>query len=136
VKQSRFRDFESARQFARSLGLRGSLAWQDYAKGLITNLPQRPEDIPSSPKNFYVKYWQGWGDWLGTGNFAPSDKPLNSFFEARSFARTLGFRTYDQWMSWSRVRGNRPIGLPSNPASTYRNQGWISWSDFLQAPQP
>ena len=132
LKPSRFRDFESARQFAQSLRLSGSLAWQDYAKGLVKDKSPLPSDIPASPRNVYAALWKGWGDWLGTGNFAPSDKPLRSFSEARAFARTLGFRTYDEWMSWSRVHGNRPIDLPSNPATTYRDQGWISWPDFLQ----
>jgi superfamily II DNA or RNA helicase len=133
-KPSRFRNFESARQFAQNLKLSGSLAWQDYAKGLVKDKPSLPNDIPASPRNVYATHWKGWGDWLGTGNFAPSDKPLRSFSAAREFARTLGFRTYEEWMSWSRVPAKRPIDLPSNPATTYRGRGWISWTDFLQPP--
>ena len=136
TRKSRFRDFESARQFARSLRLSGSLAWQEYAKGTLKDTPPLPEDIPASPRNVYAKFWEGWGDWLGTGNFAPFEKPLRSFEQARIFARTLGFRTYEQWMAWSRVPGNRPIDIPSNPATTYRHQGWISWPDFLHPPAP
>jgi superfamily II DNA or RNA helicase len=134
VGPSRFRDFESAREFAHSLNLKGSLAWQEYAKGLLPDKPPQPRDIPSSPRNVYQSQWKGWGDWLGTGNIAPSEKPLRPFEKAREFARTLGFRTYEQWMAWSRTPGKRPIDIPSNPATTYRTQGWINWPDFLQPP--
>ncbi|HUG13151.1 MAG TPA: helicase-related protein [Opitutaceae bacterium] len=133
-KPSRFRDFESARQFAKNLRLRGSLEWQDYAKGLVADRVPLPADIPASPRNVYATHWKGWGDWLGTGNFAPSDKKIRPFEEARVFARTLGFRSYDEWHAWSRIPGNRPIDLPSNPATTYRDRGWISWPDFLHPP--
>jgi hypothetical protein len=47
-----FRDFESAREFARSLELKGSTEWWTYCDS-----GNKPEDIPSSPWNVY-KEWK------------------------------------------------------------------------------
>ena len=60
------RDFESARAFARSLGLRSSSEWDKYHAKKIPGLPERPLDIPSKPGKVYAdKGWAGWDDWLG-----------------------------------------------------------------------
>jgi superfamily II DNA or RNA helicase len=60
------RDFESARAFARSLGLRSSSEWDKYHAKKIPGLPECPNDIPSKPRKVYAdKGWAGWDDWLG-----------------------------------------------------------------------
>ena len=61
-----FRDFESAREFARTLGLKGTKEWQEYCtlNTLPTNSSSRPDYV------YKKKGWISWGDFLGTGNVA------------------------------------------------------------------
>ena len=35
-----------------------------------------------------------------------------------------------EWKAWSKS-GQRPANIPSLPSSTYRDDGWISWPDWL-----
>ncbi len=59
-----YRSFEEARDFARSLKLKGQRAWRSYCKS-----GQKPDDIPSDPNHVYKNMgWNGYGDWLGTYN--------------------------------------------------------------------
>lgn len=132
-RPSRMRDFEAAREFARSLRLESSTQWYAYLNKQRPDNPELPSDVPRSPHNVYAGQWRGWGDWLGTGNVAPFEKKFRLFEEARVFARTLGLRTGEDWQNWSAVPGNRPPDIPSRPESTYR-QHWISWADFLRPP--
>jgi hypothetical protein len=53
-----------ARAFARDLNLRSYAEWREFTKS-----GDLPEDIPVSPEGVYKdKGWEGYGDWLGTGN--------------------------------------------------------------------
>ena len=61
----RFRSFEEAREFVRSLGLQDYEEWCDYRKS-----GDRPPDIPAAPDTAYGDKWRGYGDWLGTGRVA------------------------------------------------------------------
>ena len=47
-----FRDFESAREFARKLNLKSRTEWKEYCK-----LNNKPDDIPAAPWNTY-KEWK------------------------------------------------------------------------------
>ncbi len=126
-----YRDFESARALVQALNLGGSLNWPRYVRGEFTDKPPKPADIPASPRNVYKTEWQGWGDWLGTGNIAPVARQFRPFAEARAFARTLGLAGNDAWRKW--WQSNRPADLPSNPAATYAKDGFTTWSGFLHA---
>jgi superfamily II DNA or RNA helicase len=58
-----FRQFDAAREFARSLSLSGKQEWAEFASS-----GNRPIDVPSTPEVIYRnKGWAGWSDWLGTG---------------------------------------------------------------------
>jgi superfamily II DNA or RNA helicase len=133
-KSGRFREFKSAREFAHSLNLQGSLEWPRYLRGDFPDKPVLPADIPRNPRNVYSIEWRGWGDWLGTGNLAPFQRSFLPFGEARAFARQLELKSGAAWVEWCRVRGNPPSDIPRNPAAVYKTQGWISWRDFLQPP--
>ena len=53
----KFRSFEKAREFARTLGLNGQKEWENFCK-----LGKRSSDIPSNPQITYKnKGWKGWG---------------------------------------------------------------------------
>lgn len=67
--RGKYRTFEQARAFARSLNLNGLREWKDY-----TRSGKCPLDIPHRPDIVYGKgkrkeYWLSWKDFLGNGDF-------------------------------------------------------------------
>lgn len=57
----KYRSFESARDFAKSLDLTGQLAWREYCKSGAL-----PPDVPAAPWGAYKDTgWKGLRDWLG-----------------------------------------------------------------------
>ena len=61
AQDRKYRSFEEAIKFARSLKLKGKKEWEEYCK-----LGIKPNDIPASPRNTYKeKGWIGFADWLG-----------------------------------------------------------------------
>jgi superfamily II DNA or RNA helicase len=119
----KYRPFAEARTFARELGLKSTQKWKEYA----TN-GQLPPDIPSNPQRVYkLKGWTGFGDWLGTGRSYKSWRP---FEEARTYARKLGLKTVKDWVQYTKS-SQKPSDIPFAPSMTYKEDGWISWYDFL-----
>jgi hypothetical protein len=53
-----------------------------------------------------------------------------SFTEGRALARGLGLKGQRGWEVWSKS-GQRPSDIPFNPQQAYRDDGWISWPDWL-----
>jgi hypothetical protein len=63
----RFRNFDQARAFARSLKFKSHSEWRLYVAGKINGLALKPADIPSDPYSAYRALgWVSWPDWLGT----------------------------------------------------------------------
>jgi hypothetical protein len=119
-----FRDFESAREFARSLGLKNYTEWNDYCKS-----GNKPEDIPAIPSRTYKnKGWIGMGDWLGTGNV--HKKEFRDFKSAREFVRGLKLKRQVKWLEYCKS-GNKPEDIPTNPQRIYKNKGWIGMGDWF-----
>jgi len=120
-----YRPFEEARTFVHKLGLKLRDEWHTWSKNA------RPDYIPSNPDKVYKdKGWIGWGDWLGTGNIALRNKTYWPFEEARSFARVLRIKSQTEWQHWCK-NGNKPDYIPADPRQVYKDQGWISWGDWL-----
>lgn len=101
-----WRPFEEAREFSRSLGLKGKIEWQEYAKS-----DKRPADIPSSPPHVYKSQWKGWKDWVGT--------QWRPFGEARKFVRGLGLRNQQEWREYIKS-GEKPDDIPAYPDAAYK----------------
>lgn len=60
-----FRDFDSAREWARSLGLQSSYQWRKFCGGAFPKCGNRPEDIPANPERVYKHSgWKNWSHWL------------------------------------------------------------------------
>jgi hypothetical protein len=121
-----FRDFESAREYVRKLGLSGEHEWREYCKS-----GNKPDDIPSSPKNNYKNDFKGVGDWLGTGSVASFNRQFLEFSKAREFVQTLGLSSQREWYAYCKS-GEKPNNLPSTPQEVYKKQKtWKGWGDFL-----
>lgn len=109
----KLREFESARAYARSLKIGGSVAW---------NKAVLPADIPRCPNVVYAKNgWLNWADWFGV-----PDRTKRPFVRARAYARSLGLASVAAWR-----KVPLPPNIPRCPDRTYRGRGWIDWNDWL-----
>lgn len=121
-----WRPFEEARTHVRGLGLQNQAAWRTWAKS-----DARPDDIPATPERVYKD--QGWvsmGDWLGTGRIANQNKIYRPFQEARAFVHRLGLKNQADWRAWAKS-DTHPDDIPAYPEGVYKDEGWISWGDWL-----
>ena len=113
--KKQFRDFESAREFVRSLGLSGEHEWREYCKS-----GNKPDDIPARPNYFYKKNgWINWGNWLGTFEIDSKQKTYRPFKEARDFVRALNLKGITEWDDYCKS-GNKPDDIPFAPWHTYK----------------
>jgi hypothetical protein len=122
TKQARYRPFEEAREYARSPELKSSTVWVKWCKG-----NDKPKDIPASPYTVYPE-WAGWADWLGTRQWGGGWRP---FEEARDYARSLGFKSVDEWRAWVQTDA-RPKDIPAIPSRMYKDE-WQGWTDWLDS---
>ena len=120
-----YREFNAARDFARSLGLESNKDWVKFAK-----TGERPKDIPASPAKTrqYKENWKGWGDWLGNDS---DRRDFREFNEARSFVRSLKIKTTDEYKQLCDEE-KIPRDIPKRPEAVkeYEND-WVSWADWL-----
>ena len=138
----KWRPFEDARQFARSLGLTKQQDWQKYYKGELDGYPSMPKDIPTSPDIMYDEY-QGIADWLGyekkvnkPKKGAKLEETWMPFDEAKEFARNLNLNSSLEWKDYCDGKRDdlpiRPINIPKAPGKTYKSYGVkFTWADFL-----
>jgi superfamily II DNA or RNA helicase len=131
-----WRTFSDARTFVRSLKLKKQADWIKYYKGGFSNLPKLPIDIPKTPYNIYLgKGWVNLADWLGTRNVSSRNRAFLSFYEARAFIRKLKLKSAKDWFTYSSGKhsqlGPMPDNIPTAPQQKYKNNGWISFSDWL-----
>jgi len=111
-----YRPYKEAREFVRKLKITGQQQWQkQYVKS-----GNKPQDIPSNPQRVYKnKGWQGWGDWTGTGNVAPSNMQYRPFKEAREFVKKLNLKSQKEWLAYC-ASGDKPDDIPATPWNTYK----------------
>jgi len=133
--RSRMLTFEEARRVVRAEYLASK---NDYTRWWIANLPAR---LPRNPQIRYKGEWKGWNDFLGNNNdlFPIKHKSYRDFFSARDFARSLKFRTKEEWME-AYEKGMIPDDIPKHPSKVYgltfsgkpkRGGHWVSWKDWL-----
>jgi superfamily II DNA or RNA helicase len=133
----KYRPFNQARAFIRSLGLKNSDHWKEYLRGNLPGKGRLPPDIPAKPARTYAdKGWAGMRDWLGTGVvFIDGKRQFRQFKQARTFVRSLGLRNWKEWMQFCKgklpVHGVLPTDIPVSANRVYSGEGWASWGDWL-----
>jgi hypothetical protein len=116
--------FAVGRAYARKLELRSQKEWREWSKS-----GQRPSNIPADPaKTYRDDGWISWPDLLGSGK--ARNKEALPFTVGRAYARKLELRSLKEWKEWSKS-GQRPSNIPSSPDQAYRDDGWISYPDWL-----
>jgi len=121
-----YRSFNDARKFVHSLGIKSQREWQRYSKS-----GKKPIDISSSPEKTYKnKGWNGYGDWLGTGNTSPRYRKYWPYEKARDYVHKLGLKYISDWHQFTKS-GKLPKEIPADPFGVYKNNGWKSNGDWL-----
>jgi superfamily II DNA or RNA helicase len=121
-----FLPFIEARIFARSLNLTSGVEWLNYHKE-----KKLPNNIPTHPESVYKnKGWIGMGDWLGTNRVANQFKSFTNYKNASKYAASLNLKSKLEWHSFLKSR-KKPSNIPSIPEEHYKDNGWISWPDWL-----
>jgi superfamily II DNA or RNA helicase len=120
-----YRSYQQARDFAVKLGLINQGEWFQYTKEASL-----PLDIPKAPHMTYKnKGWQGWGEFLGTGNIANFNRVFWDFETARAYVHSLRISKKEELKELAR-KGQLPPEIPTNPNRTYVNSGWKGWGDW------
>ncbi len=124
-KLSRFSwmPFEEAREYVRGLNLISSTEFTNYwRQGKL------PKNIPSKPRVAYNNDgFISMPDFLGYDSIFQDWMP---FEKARDFVRKLKLKNTDDWRSYCKSNV-RPLGIPSNPHTIYKNKGWESFGDWI-----
>jgi superfamily II DNA or RNA helicase len=128
----KYREFEKAREFARSLKLKTVSEWRAYCKS-----GQNPDDISGSPHNTYRNEgWIGYGDWLGSGTVADGTQEWGSIDQAKIFVKKHNIKSKGEWAEFKK-ENKLPKNIPLNPYGVYiRTNEWISWTDFFGRDKP
>jgi len=127
AKLSKFRSFEQAREFIRSLNLSNREEFFTWAKS-----PNKPSNIPSAPADVYADQWSGWRDWLGDKkekNKEQKQPKYRSFEESRNLVQELSFESYQDFLNWVSIEG-AALQIPLHPQATYR-QEWKGKDDWI-----
>ena len=154
IEHPRFVPYETAREFARKLGLASAHHWSKYVYSQKrgkryksvdgTLLPPKPSWVPGLPESVYTTIggWVSWKDFLGEVDY----QKVMPFEEAREFVRSLhlcSFKEYRAYYLHSKKIGvfrNQfdevcelpPNNLPSVPHNVYPKYGtWTNYADFL-----
>ena len=122
----KFYSFEKAREYVRTLNLKGLGEWLQYTK--TTDFP---DFLPKQPEQVYKEEWTGFGSWLGTTRRYSTN--FLSFEESREYARGLNISSIAEWEALCR-EGKMPQNIPSCPDLTFSSK-WITWYDWLGTVQ-
>ena len=121
-----YRDFEAARKYARTLGLKSQAQWRQFAK-----TERFPLDIRLNVEKIYRdRGWVDWADWLGENALQYGERKFSPFENARAYVRSLAIKNQKAWRSLCKS-GQLPRDIPLAPELFYRGKGWVSLGDWL-----
>jgi hypothetical protein len=135
---SKKRTFIEAKNFVKKLKLNSVKEWRDYCNGILTNLPAKPEDIPT---NVYSSYkdegFTNLMDFLGLDLGKSRNRKFKSFNEVKSFFKKNKIFSQSDWKQFCKD-GKRPLDIPYSVVSYYKETNkFINWGSFTgnEAPQ-
>jgi superfamily II DNA or RNA helicase len=121
-RKRKYRSYKDAKKYAHSLKLKSQTQWRKHAKS-----KNFPEDIPSRSDRTYKKQFEGWGNFLGTGNFRK--KNFTTYKLAKKYVIPLKLKNRDEWYECTKL-SNFPKNIPKNIPSFYKDQ-FEGWGIFL-----
>lgn len=122
-----FLPFKAARNYIHTLNLKSQQEWLCFSKS-----NNKPNNIPATPDKVYNNDWISMRDWLGNDEMSNFDKHKNflKFEETKTYVKQLNLKSRLEWQEYVNS-GIKPINIPANPESVYKNSGWVSFGDFL-----
>jgi superfamily II DNA or RNA helicase len=119
-------DYNRAKTLVHSLKLKSQKEWNDYCasgKKLIY--------ISRNPQRTYKnKGWNNWGEWLGTNSIANFNKEYLRYNDAKLIVHSKNIKNQKEWHLFCKSN-LKPSNIPANPQRTYKDNGWVSWGDWL-----
>jgi len=112
----KYRSYDDAKKYAKSLNLRTTTEWENYTK-----LKDFPKDIPVNIGQVYQKEFEGMPIFLGT--------ELVPYELAKKFAISHQIKNQREWRKLFNQK-KLPVGFPSTPNQRYKE--WKGWYDFLE----
>lgn len=121
--------FETASTLAKIAGITSLRDW--FAK-VPTRFREFNIAIPGDPPKAYVETWTGWGTFLQTKRIATQamHKHQWSYEESKRYVNAYKIKTVEQFRDFMKTPAGDPR-IPKRPDNLYKDNGWISWSDFL-----
>jgi len=123
TSSKKFRSFNEARKYVRSLNLKSHSEWSEFRKS-----SKMKEDVPSVPERVYRKSWKSWGNFLGVDKQEYS-KNFVSFSEAKKIVQKLKIRNQKDWKLFCKSN-SFPKNIPRSPEKTFSGH-WTSLGDWL-----
>ena len=121
----KFRDFESAREFARELKINSSRKWIDLSKQ-----SSFPSDVPRYPNDIYkTSGWINWKDWLGYEKIVKRKSNWLKYEDSKKIVTKLGLKNRSEWIAYRKI--NKLKNIPIHPDQFYKNIGWTTWEYWL-----
>jgi predicted helicase len=111
-----WRSYEEAKKYAQSLELKGSKEWF-----LHTKSKNFPKDLPIDPNQKYKKLFEGYGEFLGTGNVSFQNRNYRSYSQAKKHAQSLKLKNREEWFLYTKSK-NFPKDIPASPSNTYKKE--------------
>ena len=122
-------EFESARKYARALGLATSKDWY-----LLAASSSIPSSIPHAPNFVYRDLgWVGWSDWFGSkkNTAGRRNKHYFDFERAWEYAKSLDLKTSKEWFEYVRRPDlDLPKYVPKYPNIAF-GESFTGWNDWL-----
>ncbi|CAN1593123.1 SF2_C_EcoAI-like domain containing protein [Candidatus Pelagibacterales bacterium] len=112
----KYRSYDDAKKYAKSLNLRTTTEWENYTK-----LKDFPKDIPVNIGQVYQKEFEGMPIFLGI--------ELVPYELAKKFAISHQIKNQREWRKLFNQK-KLPVGFPSTPNQRYKE--WKGWYDFLE----
>lgn len=155
IDNQEYLPFEEAKKFVAILELETESEWYKYCNNEIEEFKEKPIYIPRNPNLFYIE-WISWNDWLMTSrkkvqlmeeigtiendisvnnNIINMDSEYLLFEEAKKFVLNLKLDSIEEWILYIDNKidylPKKPSEIPNMPNIVYKDNGWISWDDWL-----
>lgn len=122
--------YNECKEYLSKFNIRSSYEfYRMYSRGSFNEL------VNKRPYEYYKKRnintWISWSDFLSIKENKILENKYLQFNEAREYVRTLNIKNQKEWIMHHREKSLSRLKIPSNPNIIYRNEGWVSLSDWL-----
>ena len=119
--------YENAKKYLKQKKIDSKETWE-----LFCNSDDFPNFLPKNPDLIYKNIgWINFEDFLNVKEYFP-------FNEARKFVKSLNFKNIKEWDNYKNMLDSQPESkfIPKEPELIYKNNGWISFENWLGIEEP